>query len=217
MPIFPNIDPKSSQIIVQEGVKQFILGETGLRRLTPLSFQEIVAIEGDGRVATSYLGTPVFSNITFKLTDTEGGEVLDLDGNPITAESITINTILMTVTQDKFIVKTPIAGRPGTVKEFISDGDYDIQIAGTLITETTLLNSFKNRYPKEQVKALFDLLRAQTNIFVESEFLQQFGINSVVVDRFTFPQTQGNRDKQLFTIGMSSDTELILQDVETQV
>lgn len=214
-PTFPKVDSKSNSVRIEaarKGLQGFILDATGLQRLKPPSIQELVTENVDERIGTSYLGTPIFSNIEFP-----PAIFTDLDGVETIFEGIVIDTVLMNVNQTKIIPKTQIAGKPGTVKEFISDGDFDISITGALITETTLLNSFKNRYPREQIKTLFDLLKAQESVKVRAEFLQQFEINSVVVEKYAFPQTKGNRDKQLFTIKMVSDIELLLEEVETQV
>lgn len=211
----PEIDPKSNAIRVDQSagaIQEFILDATGLQRLSPPTIGEILAENLDERVATSYLGTPVYSNIEFV-----PAIFTDLDGNETVFDGLTINTVLMTVSMKKNIIKTKISGKPGTTKEFISDGDFDITVNGALITESTLLNPFMNRYPREQVKALFEAMKAQETITVRSRYLQQYEINTVVVEDYKFPQTTGSRDKQVFSIKMVSDTDLLLEEVETQV
>jgi hypothetical protein len=196
-----------------ENTQGFVVSSDALQRIVPGgAFNNVVINRFDSRVATSYLGTPVYSNIEFP-----AALFTDLDGNVTEFQGITINTVIMTIDQPKNIVRTAIQGRNGTIKEYIGNGDFKINVTGALITEPRVFSAHQNEYPREQVKALFELLSAQEAITVRGEFLQQLGINSVVITSYSFPQTKGNRDKQLFTIKMESDTELLLEESETQV
>jgi hypothetical protein len=151
----------------------------------------------------SMLGTPVFSNMEIK-----DGSWIDSNGAINTYQGINIDTVLMTVSQSKNIVTTPVQGRDGTVKEYISDGDYSIEVQGVLVSPNG------NTYPEEDVNKLTQILRAKEPIRIISEFLDYFGVSDVVVTDYSFPQVQGFRNQQTFTISMLSDTPIELSTNE---
>jgi hypothetical protein len=87
----------------------------------------------------SYLGTPVFSNLEFipgEYTDKNGakipyGEILKNGRNT----TFRVDTVLIDVSQEKQIIKTNIQGVSGSVKEYISKGDYQIKVRGALVEQ----------------------------------------------------------------------------------
>lgn len=156
----------------------------------------------------SYLGTPVWSPIEFLRTS---GTSLDNSQNVGEADGnseviLRIDTALITVSQTRNIVKTPIAGRPGTVKEYISDGDFIIDIKGAIISKYPLV------YPREEVRLLIELLGLPKQIPVASEFLQLFDIDSIVVEQYDIAEKLGSRNEVPFQIQALSDLaeEIIL-------
>lgn len=153
----------------------------------------------DDAQRTSMLGTPVWSNLEIKpfRYDTIEGETIEIKNG------IVIDTVLMSVSQSKNIVTTPIQGRNGTVKEYISDGDYQIDISGMIVSED-------RKYPESEVNELVQILKSPVAINMISEFLNWFDIHDVVVESFTFPQTEGVRNAQTFTISCISDTPVEL-------
>ena len=158
------------------------------------------AIDMDPVVAESYLGTPVLSNIVFKPGSYEqNGEIIQYEG-------LTINTVLITASMSKNIVITPVAGRPGTVKEYISKGDYVITINGAIVNETG-----GAAYPKEDMKRLIALMDVPEALDFTSEYLDLFGSMDLVITNFTPPQAKGQRNMQVFTIGAVSDNPIELQ------
>ena len=94
-------------------------------------------------VTFSSLGTPVFSDMLLRENQDD--------------EGIYIDTLIITINQSKNIVKTPIEGRNGTIKEFISDGDYQITITGALV-------GADGQYPINQVNELLRICRVQNEI-----------------------------------------------------
>jgi|ADGO01.1.fsa_nt_gi hypothetical protein len=156
----------------------------------------------------SYLGTPVYSPLEFLRTSgtsldnslNVGGSIGDND------VLLRVDTVLITVNQVKNIVKTPIAGRNGTVKEYISDGDFIIDIRGAIVSEYPLV------FPRFQVDLLIELLSLQKQIPVACEFLSFFGIDketpgvaSIVVESYTVSQKLGSRNEVPFEIQAISD------------
>ncbi len=138
----------------------------------------------------SMLGTLVFSDL------------LLLDPNSDT--QLYIDTVLFQVTMSKNIVTTSIQGRNGTVKEYISDGDYSISMKGGLV------NSLGDVYPVESVRILIELMQLPTSLNVTCPFLQLFNIYQVVINSYDVPQHEGGGNTQLFTLECLSDEPIEL-------
>ena len=170
--------------------------------------QDITAEPSDITPYTSYLGTPVWSPLEFMKTS---GTSLDNslgvgEQNGNSQVLLRIDTVLITVNQSRNIVKTPIQGRNGTVKEYISDGDFDIDIKGVIISPYPLV------YPREDVRVLIELLGLQKQIPVASDFLQLFDIDSIVIETYSIAEKLGSRNEVPFEIKAISDQaeELLL-------
>lgn len=180
---------------------KFTFTGAGLALLKPKLFS-ITDVQEDEPSRNSYFGTPVYSNIEIRpfQYQTLSGETISIQNG------IVIDHVLINVSQTKNIVTTPIQGRNGTVKEYISDGDYQIEITGTISSDT-------NNYPETDVNELVQILRAPVAINIISEFLNWFDIHSVVVTDYSFPQTEGVRNVQEFSINLLSDVPVELADL----
>lgn len=163
-------------------------------------------LEGDETDQISYLGTPVFSNLIFEPDPITGqtGTFTDIDGNNQSFEGLRCDTVLFSVAMQKNIVKTAVQGFNGTVKEYTSDGDFEITIAGSIISPNP------NTYPQEDVEKLLTLLSIPEPLEVTSEFLAFLGINTIVVDSYSLDQRAGFRNVQPFQIRALSDRPLEL-------
>lgn len=119
-------------------------------------------------------------------------------------EELELNDVVASVTQAKNIVKTVLVGRAGTVKEYISDGDYQIDLTvGVVATDGGVI---VDEYPKEGMKELLRFLDKEEAIEVHSDFLDLFNITELVVERYSASQnTQGNY--QTVTVNALSDEE----------
>lgn len=126
--------------------------------------------------------------------------------------SLLFREVIISVTQERNIVTTPLQGRDGTIKEYISNGDYGITLDIALTDyegepseqadEEFLLP--KQDYPLSQLETLRKLLTTPEAVEVESDFLYAFGIKSAVVTSFSLQQeTHSNR--QSVQIQMLSD------------
>ena len=159
-------------------------------------------------VKKSILGTEVFTNLTF-----QSGSYLPLDGGlPISYAGLTIDSVLMVVSQTKNIITTQIQGKSGTFKEYVSENDFQIEVSG-------LLTNKDNTYPEFTVETLMTLFSVPDSLQVTSEFLNHFGvisptglsgIDEVVITDYSFPQQEGFRNQQLFNCKMISDTPIEL-------
>jgi hypothetical protein len=167
----------------------------------------------DETLFRSYLGTPVWSPLEFMKTS---GTSLDNsrgvgEANGNSQVLLRIDTVLHQVNQPKNIVKTPIAGRDGTVKEYISDGDYMLDIRGEIISQFPLV------YPKDDVKIFIELMRLKKQIPIASDFLQLFGIDAIVVEDWGIAEKLGSRNEVPFYITAVSDMaeEIILNPIKS--
>lgn len=115
------------------------------------------------------------------------------------------NECLISLNMEKNIVTTALQGRNGTIKEYVSDGDYNISIdAGVSTYEMDKEEGYAFDYPKDAVKELKDILSLPEALEVQSDFLEIFGIKSAVVKAFSLSQeTHSNR--QSINIQMLSD------------
>lgn len=116
-------------------------------------------------------------------------------------EQIQLLQVLITANSNaKNIVRTVVQGRSGTVKEYISDGDYNFTIQGGLF------DTNKTRYPIEDSRKLARLCSVPAALKVISPLLNDvFDIHYLVVIDREFPQSEGKQNVQLFNIKAISD------------
>lgn len=177
------------------GIKKFDVDKTDEEKITKYS----------------YLGTPVFSNLEIPAGQYKNnkGEIIQFDG-------IRIDTVLFDVSISKNIVKTAINGRDGTVKQFISMGDYEINAQGIIIGASDANNggfsvSETNRVPESEIRKFNEIIQVPQEIEVISEFLDFFDISTVVFEGANVGQREGFRDSVFFSFGMLSDTPIELR------
>lgn len=149
----------------------------------------------------TYLGTQIFTNLVFgDLNDVTKNNYIPLgQETAIPFNAVELNTVLMTVTKNKRIVKTSLQGKDGTIKEYIGSDDY-------IITATGVVNNVAGKsYPESEVRNLHTICQIPDQISVTSKFLQLFGIDYVVIESFQFAEQRGIKNQQAFEITMSSD------------
>lgn len=146
----------------------------------------------DDQEVRSVLDTPVFSDL-----------ILQYDSSGL---YLKVDTVLFNVSQSKNIITTSVAGRNGTIKEYISDGDYVIDIKGLIVS------SDATAYPTEQVQEFISLMKVQSDIPVISPFLQLFEIYNIVITSYRVPQVEGFQNVQPFEISCISDVPLELNE-----
>ena len=153
----------------------------------------------------SYLGTPVYSSLIFKALSGKDLNNLGEDVKKIVSEPFEMTEILMSIDQTKNIVKTALNGRPGTVKEYISKGDYMIKVDGVIV------NQYPLQYPERTVKALKTFLDLEQSLEVAGQLLSIFNITDIVVDDYKIKDIQGTRNQVGFTLSLLSDTEFKIE------
>ena len=162
----------------------------------------------------SMLGTPVYDQVQI-----QGGNFFELEdvtgSNPIAYEGIVMQNILVDVSMNKTIVKTPIQGLDGTIKEYVSKGDYLINMTGNVIgiTEGNTTKSIGQVHPRIDTERLIQICDVPQNITVTSGFLQLFGINEVLIISYKFAEKEGSRNMQPFQITALSDKPINLNEL----
>ena len=113
------------------------------------------------------------------------------------------NEPLVTINTRKVIQETVLVSnkKRGTVKEFISAGDYQIKIEGVCI-----IPGQKN-YPEEQVKSVIDLCERNEALEVDNDIADLFGIYKLVIKDYGFGNMQGKPYSQNFYINAVSDDD----------
>ena len=144
----------------------------------------------------SVFGTPVFD-----VLDLKGLSYTDFSGVEQTVEDLTLDIALLEVTNTRNIVTTAVSGRNGTVKEYMSDGDYEINIKGNLI------NPLANCHPEELLKALHEFCKSQVSIKVTSSLLYYLDIDSIVITKFNFKMVPGYRNVIDYELQCLSDLD----------
>lgn len=177
---------KPGATVQQQQADEFTLSDTPdiVERMDP-NQPEIV----------SWLGTPVFDRLT--LTD------------PVSELSIDVDTVLFEVTQKRDIVVTKVQGLSDTVKEHISNGDFQVTIHGVL------LNINATKYPFDQMNTLIRLCSVNNELDCVSDFLSIFNIYHLVVVKADFKQSPGKQNFQRFQLECLSDNPVELK-VEEQ-
>jgi hypothetical protein len=141
----------------------------------------------------SELGTPVLVNVVFP-----GGSFIDENGATQSWKELEINNIICTVKIQKRIIKTEIQGRNGDVKEYIGLGDYMVEFDGAF-------NGKNGVYPIDDAKALKTMLIAPQPLAVGCWWLQNLGVDTIVVEDWFMPQVRGEYATQYFNFSASSD------------
>ncbi|BDD07495.1 DUF6046 domain-containing protein [Aureibacter tunicatorum] len=170
---------------------QIVLDQLGLKGLKPKAFnfdadQVVDQVFTENEV--SMLGTPVFSRLI--ITDKSG-----------TGISMSLDTVVIDITGNNNIAQTPILGKSGTFKEFLSEGDFSVTIKGAIINEKD------NTYPTKEVSELISLCQAKNSLDVSSPFLSLFKIYNLVVNSYEIRQSdkQGYTNIQTFSMTCTSD------------
>ncbi len=144
---------------------------------------------------TGLLGLPVFTRVTFPATAFRPALVLD---EP-----------LVEVSQDKSIVTTEVQGRNGSVKEYISDGDYAVTIKGILSSDP-FDGRVARRYPTREVQALRELIALPEALPVTGRLFQILGIRNLVIKSHSWPALPGFTNWQAYELRCLSDEPIEL-------
>jgi hypothetical protein len=139
----------------------------------------------------SMFGLPVWDNVILRYVVPATGQVLTAN----------LPIALVDVTQTKHIVTTAVSGFDGTVKEFISNGDFHI------VLKCTVVGDAADVYPMAEILEINKLLNIKDNITISSTILQSaMGVTDVVVTHYEYSQNEmGMRNVQNLNIELISD------------
>jgi len=206
LPPEPNSGPKRIPINIPGTIptakKAIVVGaSTAVSALKRLSFNLPPSDPADEVIGFSYLGTPVYTQIVIK--DTIGR--VTIPGQMSGEGWAVFQSAFCVVSQERNIIRTPIQGRNGTVKEYISDDDYQIEIIGAIVSP------YRDVAPHEDLYNIVKLMQTQNEIVIVSDFISQFGISDVVINGGNFRQVPGMRNQIDFTIRLYSDDPTEIQ------
>jgi hypothetical protein len=139
------------------------------------------------------LGNPVYTALTIM-----SGSYTDNGGRVITFPRIDFESVLISVSFPRVIIKTEIQGRDGTVKEYIGEGDAQLSIAG-------IICGLNGHYPIDEVNQLKQVIKAPIAIDVVSAYLQNLDIYSIVFEDREIGQDSGGYSYQRFVLSAISD------------
>lgn len=207
-----------------EGQAKLILKQAGLSFIKPKFFKvnesEIANEQGDTNINTfetrkGKFGLPIFDEFRFLADEVNRIVYKDSEdyGNGTTTivTSFIFETALIEVNQTKNIVKTSIAGQNGTIKEYMSQGDYIINLKGVIVGETA------NQRPSADIlNNLIAFLRAPVSIPISCAFLEEFHVSSIVIESYKLGQREGARNIIDVEINMLSDSVIELSSSKTQ-
>jgi len=161
----------------------------------------------DGQTSNYLFSKQVFDTVTF--CGAGGGDLSYFDlttQQVVTVPKMQLPIAIISVRKINRIVKSDIAGRNGSVKQYIALQDYDITIKG--LFNTGIIDTF----PKAAMKQLQSITSCTTEVKVQSNFLSLFGINYIVFEECEFNQEEDKgRDEQSFTLNCVSDTPFVIK------
>lgn len=160
--------------------------------------------------AVSWMGTPIVYPFTFK--GQPDYKVYRKDGqleNKAMADFMLPAATLVDFTRAKNIIKTPISGGNGSVKELYSFDDWRIRVRGICLDDNTRKTA---PTAKEQKEQLLIWERIAGSIEVTGALFIEKNIKAVTINSANFTQLQGQPGVIPFELECESDEriELIL-------
>jgi hypothetical protein len=156
----------------------------------------------------SVLGTPIYEQITLTIPATVTNGVQTSPQQTYTFP----DWPLFDITGAKTIEKTKMQNFDGSVKEYISDDDFQITIRGFLI------NYDSQAYPEDLFNAFAKLLKAKVTLGITSQVFNLLNIHNIVITDYRLPGVEGYPNIQPFELDCLSDApvELLIKSVKTQ-
>lgn len=160
-------------------------------------------------------GTPETVELSIPVTDKsywEGRYVLtELTLRREDGETLVVNDATVNISREKHIVRTTLVGLNGTIKEYICNGDYDIGITVGIVAVEG--GQIVDEYPEEGIRKVREFLDENKAVEVSSVFFDIFGIDRIVLTRFSLRQdTDSNR--QTIEIKALSDEDYVIKSTE---
>ena len=177
------------------------IATTGIQALKGKLVQ-IGDVQTDEPIGVSALGTPVFDDITFP-----ADQFTNLFGDVIGFDEVVLQSVLIVANQAKNVIKTPISGRNGTIKEYISAGDFVISVSGQIVSES-------NTYPELEVDNFRSIMEANAALSIVSTFINDsLAVGNVVIENYSIRQVRGSRNTVEIGFNAVSDVSRDLEEL----
>lgn len=157
--------------------------------------------------AKGSLGNAVWMDITLgEAASSSGNWNYTVRGKKESIPVLNILCCIVEINGTKDIVKSiPMGGsRAGSVKEYINEGDYVVNIKG-------VLHGADGKYPMQAVKNLKQYISAPVQIPVVHELLNELGIYEIVIEGWNMPARPGFENLQAFELNCVSDYPVELE------
>lgn len=113
-------------------------------------------------------------------------------------------TALINLSSDKDLILTRVTGRDYSRKELVSNGDLNFSVSGHISS------NMPDIYPSKEVQKFRQIMQYKGIIEINNEFLDQWGVNKIVIKSFNLPSSEGNKSVQDYSfeaVGIQPDTE----------
>jgi hypothetical protein len=178
-----------------------------------LPYYPPVAIEdNDTPSLTSYLGTKFYAQVELKKVNQQRDNAL---GNQFSAssDSLILKSCLVSITPTKNIIKTAINGRNGTIKEYISQGDFVINVKGLIVSEDA---SAPMTYPEREINLFWEIVNYVGQLDIINHNINKVVTRVIVDDQGTdLNEIEGSINQLAFTLQLLSDDNPLNTDTST--
>ncbi len=138
---------------------------------------------------TAFDGLPIYQALLLEQVEGTSGDLL-------------LDSAIVNINRKRRVVVTELQGYDHSVKEFINNGDWSIEVTGVLANKGV-------GYPKSKVTEMNSFMQAKQAIPIIHEVLNKLGIYSIVVTDYSFPNTPF-QNIQAYSFSALSDEATIL-------
>lgn len=113
-------------------------------------------------------------------------------------------TALINLSSDKDLILTRVTGRDYSRKELVSNGDLNFSVSGHISS------NMPDIYPTNEVQKFRQIMQYKGIIEINNEFLDQWGVNKIVIKSFSLPSGEGKKSVQDYSfeaVGIQPDAE----------
>lgn len=140
---------------------------------------------------------------------------LTLEGVTKGGDKITVEfpDAVAAVSRERHIVSTGLVGRNGTVKEYINEGDWQVNIV--VGVQAVRDGVIADEWPGDELREVRRLLEVEESLAVYSEFLDVFNIGRLVIKSYTVTQgTEANYQEVNISAVSDEDYEIFSKEYE---
>ncbi len=118
-------------------------------------------------------------------------------------DKLVMSDAVVALNRTKHIVTTQMVGMSGTVKEYINEGDYSINIVVGIVAVSN--GVIVDEYPADGIRELRAFLDESAALYVHSEFLDIFDINKLVINSFSVSQDTASNYQSINISALSDE------------